>query len=114
MRTIRPMLYILIGSLMVAGCVRQEDLDSWVGAPVSALDTHPVFVSMPVVRTVAADGTEIRNYTNFVEGGGGARCNNIFYIKNGRVVKYTPVGTGARCRTDQTLQPGFSGPTNYQ
>jgi hypothetical protein len=29
-----------------------EDQAAWVGAPVSALDTHPIFLTMPVVRTV--------------------------------------------------------------
>ncbi len=141
MRAIGAMLSIIIATLVTAGCqtVRQEDLASWEGAPVSALDLHPVFLTMPVVRSVTADGTEIRNYVNGTavsscSGGGSVfhgvldantyqqfsscasrfpACNNIFYIKNGRVLRYTPVGSGgARCRTDQTLQPGFSGPTN--
>jgi hypothetical protein len=59
-------LHILLGSLMVAGCmtVHQEDLASWEGAPVSALDAHPIFLTMQKVQTVTADGTEIRNYVN--------------------------------------------------
>ena len=45
MRTSLIILHILLGSLMVAGCqsVHQEDLASWEGAPVSALDAHPYF-----------------------------------------------------------------------
>ena len=42
-----------------------------------------------------------------------AAWNNIFYIKNGHVIAYTPVGSGGmRCYTDQRLQPGFRGATN--
>jgi hypothetical protein len=136
MRAIFALLSVGIASSLFAGCqtVRQEDLVAWEGAPVSALDSHPVFLTMPMTRTVTADGTEIRNYVNGSSvghcGGGGsvnystyqqysncvsrfAACNNIFYIKDGRVTRYTPVGSGgARCRTDETLQPGFRGPTN--
>lgn len=44
-----------------------------------------------------------------------AACNNIFYVKNGVVERYTPVGSGgARCMTDARLQPGFSGATNVR
>jgi hypothetical protein len=142
MRAVVATLLIIIASSFISGCqtVHQEDLVAWEGAPVSALDTHPLFLTMPVVKTVAADGTEIRNYVNGMSvgscGGGGsvyggfvnmatyqqysscasrfAACNNIFYIKNGRIVRYTPIGSGgARCRTDPTLRPGFSGTTNF-
>jgi hypothetical protein len=35
-------------------------------------------------------------------------CNNLFYIKDGRVLRYTPVGSGgARCFTDERMRPGF-------
>jgi hypothetical protein len=82
--------------LMVAGCaVRQEDLASWQGVPVSALDVHTEFLTMHLARSEAADGTEVRNYVN-------GPCNNIFYIRDGRVVKYNPVGN---CYTDESLQP---------
>ena len=52
--------------LLLAGCagIRQEDLDAWVGQPVLQLDKHPMFLTMPVVKTIATDGTEIRNYVN--------------------------------------------------
>lgn len=127
--------------LLLIGCaqVRQKDLDSWVGQPVSALDIHPVFLTMKVVRTVSADGTEVRNYVNGKQvmdcSGGGSvfagtissaaynqfmsctnsrpTCNNIFYIKDGRVTNYTPIGTGGgRCFTDERARPGFRGATN--
>jgi hypothetical protein len=72
MRTSLIVIHILLGSLMVAGCmtVRQEDLASWEGAPVSALNAQPFFLTRPMVRTVTADGTEIRNYVNGASVGG--------------------------------------------
>jgi hypothetical protein len=53
-------------ALMVSSCasVHQEDLQSWAGRPVNDLDKHPIFLTMQVVRTRTADGTEIRNYVN--------------------------------------------------
>jgi hypothetical protein len=133
-------LIILAIVLGLAGCgVNQVDLDSWKGMPASHLDRHPVFLSVPVVRTVTPDGTEIRNYVNSrniasCSGGGTifagnvnyatynqftscmggvAACNNIFFIKDGIVEQYTPIGTGgARCYTDDRVRPGFNKPTN--
>ena len=94
-----------------------------------------------MVRTQTADGTEIRNYVNGAtvgscSGGGSvssgfvdtatyqqfnscmsraAACNNIFYIKNGRVIRYTPIGSGGMdCYTDARDRPGFTGATNFQ
>jgi hypothetical protein len=96
---------------------------------------------MPVVKTVASDGTEIWNYVNGANlgqcsGGGSiwgkqlsfaqynqfvscvqrfAACNNIFFIRDGKVLRYTPVGTGgARCFTDERAQPGFRGATDIR
>lgn len=113
----------------VAGCatVRQEDLDAWVGAPVEALDTHSFFVTIPMIRTHTESGIEIRNYANGRDvaqclgnatayGNGGfvnanafstcsnnrIVCNNLFYIKDGKVVEYAPTG---RCKTAAFLQP---------
>jgi hypothetical protein len=137
------LLFVICVALILVGCaaVHQEDLQSWEGAPVSALDTHPVFLTMQVVRTVTADGTEIRNYVNgrniaSCSGGGSvfrgtvssaaynefntcmqafAACNNIFYIKGGVVTAYTPIGTkGMRCYTNEALRPGFRGAVNIQ
>jgi hypothetical protein len=128
-------------ALTLASCVHQEDLQSWVGRPVADLDKHPLFLTMQMVRTQAADGTEIRNYVNgrtvaSCSGGGTvfagyvdmatysrfsncaqtfAACNNIFYIKDGVVTQYTPIGSGgARCYTDASVRPGFTGATNFQ
>jgi hypothetical protein len=142
MRATVTILSIIIASLFISGCqsVHQEDLVSWEGAPVSALDAHPFFLTLPMVRTVTADGTEIRNYVNGRNigscGGGGsvyggtvdmatyrqfssctspfAACNNIFYIKNGRIIRYTPTGSGGtHCMTNEQLRPGFTGPANF-
>ena len=128
--------------LLLAGCasVHKEDTDAWVGQPVAELDKHPMFMLMKLVRTQADDGTEIRNYVNGKElvtcSSGGSvyagpvsmatynqynscarnfpTCNNIFYIKDGRVLSYAPVGTGgARCFTDDRARPGFRGATNF-
>jgi len=131
-------------ALLLAGCgtVRQSDLDAWAGRPVSDLDKHPVFLTMPVVRTVASDGTEIRNYvngreirtcsgrrasglSNLVDTGtfnrfsscmqANAACQNIFYVNDGIVTRYTPIGTGgARCYTDERARPDFSGATTIR
>lgn len=134
-------LTLFVLSLLGCATVRQVDLDAWVGQPVVALETHPIFVSMPVVKTVASDGTEIWNYVNGASvgqcSGGGtiwgakvsyatysqfascmqrlAACNNIFYVRESRVVRYTPVGTGGgRCFTDERVQPQFRGATNIR
>lgn len=126
----------------LAGCqsVRVEDTAAWEGRPVSDLELHPVFATMRLVKTVASDGTELRNYVN---GGNAsscssdasifattvssavysdftncmsrfAACNNIFYVKSGRVLSYVPTGSGgARCYTDERTRPGFRGATNF-
>jgi hypothetical protein len=131
-----------VATMVLAGCalaqgVRPEDQAAWVGVPVAALDKHPMFMTMHMEKSVAADGTEIRNYVNgrTVAGCSGgsiafstnlvghsascmetqAACNNIFYIKSGVVTAYTPVGSGGmRCYTDDRTRPGFIGATNYQ
>jgi hypothetical protein len=37
-------------------------------------------------------------------------CNNMFYVKDAIVIRYTPVGSGGgRCFTDERLRPGFRG-----
>ena len=134
----------VLAAVTLFGCatVRQADLDSWVGQPVSRLETHPLFLTIPVVKTQASDGTEIWNYVNGANvgmcfGGGNINtsmninyaayssfnncisrfgaCNNIFYIKDGYVTRYTPIGSGGvRCYTDETVRPGHSNPTNYR
>lgn len=114
---------------VVVGCttVRQQDLDAWVGMPVEALDTHSLFITVPMYRSITSSGIEIRNYANgadvaqcFSNASGSKTgkyvnanafttcssdrivCNNIFYIKHGKVIEYAPTG---RCYTDETVQP---------
>lgn len=118
-------------AVALAGCsgmlVRQSDLDSWPGIPVEALDTHSLFITIPMYRTMTESGIEIRNYANGSESescyssGSGSKngkylsastftncssnrvvCNNIFYIKNGKVFEYAPTG---QCYTDETVRP---------
>ena len=142
MERLEKVIVVVTLCLALLGCVsvRQPDLDARVGQPVVALETHPVFLTMPVVRTVASDGIEIRNYVNGRNvgqcvGSGNifsssvdfatfsnfsrcmqsfAACNNIFYVKSGTVVQYTPIGSGgARCYTDERLRPNFRAPTNF-
>lgn len=130
MRLVRTVI-ILAFATTVVSCggllVRQQDLDAWVGVPVEALDTHSLFITIPMYRTVTASGIEIRNYANGRDvahcfGTAGANttgnyvnanafttcssgrvvCNNIFYIKEGVVIEYAPTG---RCYTNETVQP---------
>ena len=124
---------IAVVCLMMAGCatvrqVRQQDLDAWVGMPVEALDTHSLFLTVPMYRTVSSSGIEIRNYANGADvarcfgsgsayAGGGRTvnattfstctsnrvvCNNIFYVKDGKVLEYAPTG---QCYTDDSVRP---------
>ena len=134
----------VVAGLALAGCVgvRQEDQAAWRGRPLSDLELHPVFNTMRVVKTQASDGTQIWNYVNGAAvsrcSGDGfgtvfrgtlttaqyseftscmarvAACNNIFYVKGGRVLDYVPVGSGgAVCYTDDRTRPGFRGATNF-
>jgi hypothetical protein len=121
--TIVTFVFLLVGCLTV----RQQDLNAWVGVSVEALDTHSFFLTVPMYRTVTDSGIEIRNYVNgrdvaqcfgnaagqragnFVNANafttcssGRIVCNNIFYIKNGKIIEYAPTG---RCYTNETVQP---------
>lgn len=120
--------------------VRPEDLAAWVGQPVEALDRHTLFNAMPMVKTTAADGIEIRNYVNkfyaipcvghdFLQGAlivdprepkkfpelsldafntfeicakKTRGCDNWFFIKDGKVREFRPLG---ECYTNHTVQP---------
>lgn len=119
----------LTGVLLVGcGTIRQADLDSWVGMPVEALDTHSFFLTVPMVKTLSSSGIEIRNYANGIDGSscftsaGSTRssssylsasafttcsrnrvvCNNLFYIKDGKVLEYAPTG---QCMTNDSVKP---------
>jgi len=118
-------------SLLASGCadpvVRQQDLDVWVGMPVEALDSQPLFGTVAMVRTITDSGIEIRNYASgrgfaTCAGSGSAiapgsyisadafasctsgwvGCNNIFQIKDGKVLEYAPTG---RCLTNESVWP---------
>lgn len=120
----------------IAGCVayepqqsvRQQDLDAWVGVPVTALETHSFFIPLPLVKTRTSDGLEIWHYSNKM---GIARCSanigtagnsvnyrtytayqqcsselygcdSIFYIRDGKVLQYKTTGS---CYTTEEHQP---------
>jgi len=124
-------LLVTLIAVLISACtgllVRQQDLDAWIGMPVEALDTHSFFITVPMVRTRTESGIEIRNYANGRNFGscsasgsanlsgnwinsnafsncssGWVGCNNIFYVKEGKVVEYAPTG---RCYTDSSVQP---------
>ncbi|ACB94260.1 hypothetical protein [Beijerinckia indica] len=111
-------LLIGFGIISLAACatVRQSDVDAWAGQPVDVLDRHPLFLTMKLEKSYAEDGTEIRNYVNsrvntscvglaFCTSQQMA-CNNIFYIKDGHVIRYAPTPSGgARCFTDDQVLP---------
>jgi hypothetical protein len=112
--------------------VRQSDLDLWVGVPVVALDTQSFFLTLPMIKTATDTGVEIRDYVNkrnisgcYQSSFGNVTtpantvtyayfnrfqqcssaivgCDNIFYIRDGKVIEYRPTG---RCYTDETVQP---------
>jgi hypothetical protein len=122
---------LLAGTVLFTACagltVRKQDLDAWVGVPVEALDTHSLFLTVPMVRTKSDSGIEIRNYANgrnmsscsgtgsayvagkWVQGNafsnctsGWQGCNNVFYIRDGKVLEYAPTG---QCYTNESVQP---------
>ena len=119
---------IAIGAITGCATVRQQDTDAWVGAPIEALDSHSLFLTMPMYRTQTSNGVEIRNYVNskdveqcFTQLGsrrGDGKylshsafttcsdnrivCNNLFYIQAGKVIRYAPTGS---CYTDDSVRP---------
>lgn len=117
---------LLIALALLSGCaaplsVRQPDLDAWVGMPVEALDTHSFFLTMQLVKTMTSSGVEVRNYVNngaeiascgsygFSSASATTNCissrvtcNNIFYVRDGKVLEYAPTG---QCFTDASVLP---------
>jgi hypothetical protein len=125
---------LAIAVFVLGGCVNQAHLDAWVGQPVEALDTHSWFLTVPMVRTISSSGIEIRDYVNaqkvsscYGTLGGvyqfGATfsyanyqaftacaaqiraCHNIFYIRDGLILEYAPVGRNGLCYTAALLMP---------
>lgn len=85
MRILNALTVVLLTAIL-AGCgslvVRQADLDAWIGQPIAALEAHPIFLTMPVVKTVTSDGTEI---WNFVNGADVAGCSGGASVYSGTV-----------------------------
>lgn len=127
MRYLNFILVVLLLQLAACATVRPKDIAAWADMPVAALDTHSFFITVPMTRRVTDDGIEVRNYRNgksstncfdntFISGNGknanaftstncyanDVVCNNIFFIKNGRVLEYLPSGN---CYTNESLQP---------
>ena len=107
--------------------VQSQDYSNWTGMSVEFLDDHPFFNAVPMFRTKTGSGTEIRNYAYGYDFGecftkAGATifgdfvhedefifcsssriiCNNIFYIKEEKILEYAPTG---RCGSDKRVQP---------
>ncbi len=107
--------------------VRRDDLNAWKGVPVEELESHYMFSQIHMVKTLQDSGLEIRDYMNkqginscdkygLINGYMSPEnfdafsnctsqligCDNIFYIRDGKVLKYTPVGL---CFTDDTSRP---------
>jgi hypothetical protein len=127
-------LILILLALILVGCktVRPVDIDAWKNVPVEALDTHSLFITIPVVKTITDSGIEIRDYVNKVNVGRcfgnlyGTKnnanpyvsyqnynafqtcssemrgCDNIFYIRDKKVIEYKPVGD---CYTDDSVRP---------
>jgi hypothetical protein len=121
------LIFIIVGCAPYR-TVRQQDLNAWVGVPVEALDLHSFFITLPIVKTKTDSGIEVRLYPNkrnigvcFGSAGISAAtlnyatfnsfrtcssdlvgCDNIFYIRDGKIIEYVPIGN---CYTDESLQP---------
>ena len=124
--------------MLLCGCKStQPDATAWPGTPVLVLDQHPVLAGMQLVRTIAGDGTEIRNYVGRASVASCTvanmdfsaalppaayntfsqclrshpACINVFYIEKGVITAFTPIGTGGtHCPADERLQPNYHAP----
>jgi len=132
MKKLTVLFFFLISSCSSI-LINQEVVQSWTNIPVSELDTHSWFLTVPMIKTITDDGLEIRNYRNgqtfsqCTGSGGGSgtvtgntvnvststfqnclsgevACNNMFYIKDNIVLEYTLVGN---CRTANYLKPEY-------
>ena len=114
---------LIINLLTSCRTVHQTDLDSWIGVPVIAVDTHSFLLPLPMIKTVTDSGVEIRVYSNKrgVSSCGGTGvlsnsnfnsfqacsaglvgCDGIFYIRDGKVIETKAVGN---CYTDESSRP---------
>ena len=105
--------FCYVTTLLILGCanppvVRQEDLNAWVDVPVAALDTHSIFLTFPMVRTVTDSGVEIRNYVNKK---GISQCfanTNIAGSANARASASPRTGGGYSLQTNTTSSGNFA------
>lgn len=105
----------------------QQVLDAWIGVPVQAFGTHPLFSAMPLFLSRQGK-VEVRNGSNsemsqqcFAQEGHRlgdgkqaspevfSNCstnwitsNNLFCIENGKVIRCAPTGN---CFTDERVWP---------
>lgn len=125
--TIALVIVPLLAACATERTEQKQDLEAWVGVSVETLDTHVLFSTMPMFRTNTDNGTEIRNYAYgydfgecFVKAGASKPgdfvntstfitcsssrivCNNLFYIKEEKILEYAPTG---RCHLDIRTQP---------
>ena len=126
----RPSAAKWLVAIGLSGCasVHQADLDAWAGVPVVALDTHSLFLTLPMVKTFTDTGVEIRVYSNkqgvsSCAGGGAVAsgtlplasfnsyrsctsrlvgCDGVFYVRDGTVIEAKPVG---QCYTNASTRP---------
>ena len=110
-------------ALVLAGCaakrVNSDDLYAWKGVPVEALDTHPLFSTLPMTKGTGPNGIEVRTYQNskqssackdamlggvaVLDCGKQARaCTTEFYVQDQRVIEALARGP---CYTDRATRP---------
>ena len=135
MKASHKIISLITFTLFLNGCanmtVRQEDINAWVGVSVERLDTHSLFLTLPVAKTITDSGVEVRVYSNkqnfsscFDSGNIDGKtysndasfsaiqncssqlrgCDNIFYIKDKKVLEYKPVG---QCEIVQPERKNF-------
>ena len=94
----------VVSLLALTGCagVRPQDLAAWEGQPVELLDRHPVFLTIPVVRTTTADGIEVRDYVN---GTTIASCSQNGTLFRG-VINFATTGSKSRLNFLALLRAG--------
>lgn len=128
----------ITATLGLAACssVQEKHLSHWQGQPLAALEQHPTFGSLPVIRTATPDGTLIWRYVQgfdplkCAEGnrvvssdinfksyerfsicmGQKSACNHVFYVKDKLIKNYALVATGgASCTSGVKWSPGHRG-----
>lgn len=109
---------LLTGCFWLFKTVRQEDLDSWKNVSTDYLITHNFFSTLPRTVDTLSNGIQVWNYSNCGNhthcsgnynstinlncSSSSICCNNMFFIKDNKVIEYRPVG---RCYTDNSVRP---------